>query len=384
MIMFDKESLKMGQFFDAWFCMALFLIVALGLIMVASSSFAISQRTYGYPWYFIVRQLAHLFLGLLVAGVLLRIPMQWWQQYSGWVLLFCLLLLVLVLVPGVGREVNGSTRWLNFGFIRVQVSEIIKLGVAVYLARYLVQFNESLRFSAEGLLKPLFVVVLIGFLLLCQPDFGAAVVISSMSLALLFLGGVRIRVFLLLLLGAGAAFAILALSSPYRLQRLTAFLNPWANQFDSGYQLTQSLIAFGRAGWLGMGLGEGFQKLFYLPEAHTDFIFAIMVEELGLIGGIGLVGLFVVLIGRGLWIGHQAHLSRQHYNGFLAQAIMIAMGVQIIISVGVNTGLLPTKGLTLPGISYGGSSLVMCCAAIALILRIHYENQAHYIKGVLR
>jgi cell division protein FtsW len=282
-------------------------------------------------------------------------------------------LLFLVLLPGIGRQVNGSMRWLGFGPFGLQVSEFVKLTMIVYLAGYLVRQEKQVQNQIRGFLKPLMVLAVITFLLLREPDFGAATVILVTSLGMLFLAGVRIWQFIVLLTGVAIILGILAVSSPYRLARLTTFLNPWANQFDSGYQLTQSLIAFGRGGWFGVGLGESIQKLFYLPEAHTDFLFAVLTEELGLIGGLFMILLFSLLVWRALYIGYRCFNIGQRFSTYLAYGIGLNIALQVMINIGVNTGVLPTKGLTLPLMSYGGSSLLMICIMLALLLRIDYE-----------
>ncbi|NQY42457.1 MAG: putative lipid II flippase FtsW [Legionellales bacterium] len=285
------------------------------------------------------------------------------------------ILLSLVLIPGVGRTVNGSTRWLDFGFIRIQVSEIAKLCIIIYLSRYIVVYQERVRTNIIGFINAMLMVSLVVFLLLCEPDFGASVVLVITSLCLLFLGGVSLWTFTLLVIASLLSFSILAVSSPYRLARLTGFLDPWANQFDSGYQLTQSLIAFGQGGWFGVGLGNSVQKLFYLPEAHTDFIFAVIIEELGLLGGVFVLALYAIFFIRGMQIGKEAHKLKLHFNGYLAQGITVLITVQTLINMGVNTGILPTKGLNLPLISYGGSNLIITYTTLAILFRVSIENK---------
>lgn len=373
------KSIFVGQ--QAWLRSEPILFVTLvslasfGLIMVGSTSLDMSSRVYDQPFYILTRQAIHLGVGMFAFWFLQKIPMRYWQNQSLILLGIGIFLLVLVLIPGIGREVNGSTRWIGVRGFSIQVSELAKLIMIIYLSRFLVQYNHQVRSSLIGFIKPVALLGVVAGLLLLEPDFGAAVVIVGTTMILLFLGGVRLWTFILLFLLALTCFFFLAITSPYRLARLTTFLNPWENQFDSGYQLTQSLIAFGRGGWFGMGLGESIQKLFYLPEAHTDFIFAVITEELGLFGGFGVLLLFGILIWRGLFIGHQAHQQRLHFNGYLAQGISLWFAIQVIISVGVNTGVLPTKGLTLPLISYGGSSMVINCLALAMLFRIAYENK---------
>jgi len=301
--------------------------------------------------------------------------MRVWFDYGLMGLLVGILLLIMVLVPGISRMVNGSRRWLGVAGLYLQVAELVKLLMIVYVARFMVQYHHQIQHSLLGFIKPLMIISLISLLLLRQPDFGSVVVITVTSLVLLYLGGVPIRYFLAALLLTSIVFAILVMLAPYRLQRFTSFIDPWANPFAGGYQLTQSLIAFGRGGWFGLGLGESIQKLFYLPEAHTDFIFAVIAEELGAVGAMVLMGLYATVWWRSLSIGHQAHLLRQHFNGYMAQGIAIWFAVQTLISIGVNMGVLPTKGLTLPLVSYGGSSMMVYSVALALLLRIAQENR---------
>ena len=290
-------------------------------------------------------------------------------------MLVSILLLVLVLIPGIGRAVNGSMRWIRFGGIGIQVSELAKLCIIIYLAGYLVRHRQQVSSRLVGFIKPMFILSIVAILLLKEPDFGAVVVIFITALGMMFLAGVPLWQFLILLCSVASAIAFLAISSPYRLARMTAFLDPWADQFNTGYQLTQSLIAFGRGGWLGQGIGGSIQKLFYLPEAHTDFLFAVLAEELGFIGVIIVILLFALLVSRALIIGYRAVAHDQIFAGYLAYGLALWLGLQTIFSIGVNTGLLPTKGLTLPLMSYGGNSLLVMCVVIALLLRIDHETR---------
>ena len=314
-------------------------------------------------------------MGLIAAAVIMRIDSSKWEKYSVSLLFVCLLLLILVLVPGIGRIVNGSRRWLAFGPIGIQVSELAKMTMIFYLAGYLVRQQQSVSQSILGFIRPMIVLGVVAVLLLLEPDFGATVVIAGTVMAMLFLSGVKLRYYLGLMVVVGACLVFLALSSPYRVARLTAFLNPWADQFNSGYQLTQSLIAFGRGGWSGVGLGDGVQKLFYLPEAHTDFLFAVLAEELGLLGILLVLALYSILVCRGLLIGFNANAQDRLFAAYTAYGITFWLGLQASINMGVNAGLLPTKGLTLPLLSYGGASMVVNCVVIALLLRIDHENR---------
>jgi cell division protein FtsW len=361
--------------YDKWLIVAVVGLLIIGLMMVASSSVMISTKHYHEPFHFLVRQVCYLFVGAIAAVVVVRTDSSIWNKYSVHLLIFCLALLVLVLIPGIGRVVNGSRRWLSIGPIGVQVSELVKLTMVIYISGYLVRQNDKVYQTILGFLKPMAILAVVVMLLLLEPDFGASVVITSTVMAMLFLIGVRLRYYFALLSVVVMGLIFLAISSPYRMTRLTAFLNPWADQFNSGYQLTQSLIAFGRGGWSGVGLGESVQKMFYLPESHTDFLFAVLAEELGLVGIILVLILYSILIVRGFMIGYSAFRQERKFAAFTAYGLSFCLGLQAIINMGVNAGLLPTKGLTLPLLSYGGASLVVNCIAIAMLLRIDHENR---------
>ena len=344
-----------------------------GLVILASASISISDNAVGNPFFYVQLQLLAAAIGFAAAGVCLFVPMQVWQSLGLLMLFAGLALLVLVLIPGVGQEVNGSTRWVRFGVINLQVSEPARLCLLLYLGGYLVRRNKMLRERFMGFFWPMLVLTVASGLLLMQPDFGAAVVLVATALVMLFVAGARIRDFAIFLLLAVAALAALAILSPYRLKRLTGFLDPWSDPFDSGFQLTQSLIAIGRGEWFGVGLGDSVQKLFYLPEAHTDFVFAVFAEEFGLFGSLLLIGLFLALLWRVLELGMRAARSERFFEAYIAIGIGTWLGLQAFINVGVNMGLLPTKGLTLPLISYGRSSLIVTMICIGLLLRIHHE-----------
>ena len=335
----------------------------------------ISTKFYHQPFHFLIRQACYLFVGFLAAIVVMRVDSSTWEKCSVPMLLVCIVLLVVVLIPGIGRVVNGSRRWVAIGPIGIQVSELAKMTMVLYLAGYLVRQQKSIGQSIVGFIKPMIILAVFAFLLLLEPDFGATVVITGTVMSMLFLTGVKVRYYIGLMLMVGISLAFLAISSPYRMARLTAFLNPWADQFNSGYQLTQSLIAFGRGGWMGAGLGDGVQKLFYLPEAHTDFLFAVLAEELGLLGVFLVLSLYSILVWRGLMIGFSAYSQGRLFAAFTAYGMTFWLGLQAAINMGVNSGLLPTKGLTLPLLSYGGASLVVNCIVIALLLRIDHENR---------
>jgi len=359
--------------YDKWILFTIFAILIFGLLMVSSASMVISDRLYGFPFHYSLRQLIYLSIGLGGGWLVTRIPMKFWRRISGYLILLSLLLLILVLVPGIGKMVNGSKRWIHIAMLSLQVTELIKLFSIIYLAHYLVRFSEQVQTQLIGVIKPLILLGIMAGLLILEPDFGTVVVISMTFLALLFVAGVRLSSFVWLLILVAVAISAVAIMSPYRLARLTTFLNPWTKQFGSGYQLTQSLIAFGRGGLFGVGLGNSIQKLFYLPEAHTDFIFAVIAEELGLVGELLLLALYAALIVRIFMLACQARKIGQDFAAYLAFGIGFWLGFQVLINAGVNVGLLPTKGLTMPFISYGGNSLVVNCFAIAMILRISYE-----------
>ena len=343
--------------------------------MVASASIDLADRNYGNPFYFAQRHGIYLILGLISAIMVYQVSMSVWQRSGALLLLFAYILLVMVLLPGVGKTVNGSTRWISLGLFSVQVSELAKICVLVYVSGYLVRRRIEVQGSFWGFMKPMLILSLMVLLLLMQPDFGAVVVIMSAVFAMLFLGGVKFSQFSLVLGGSLLAGFGLILSSEYRWRRITGYIDPWADQFSSGYQLVQSLIAFGRGDVAGLGLGNGIQKLFYLPEAHTDFVFAILAEETGLVGALGVIALFLLLFFLAMKIGRTAEKLGALFNAYLAYGFGTMIGLQSFINIGVCSGLLPTKGLTLPLVSYGGSSLMVNAVIIAMLLKISRENQ---------
>jgi len=350
-------------------------LLVIGLIMVASASITIADSKMSQPLFYFTRQAIFAAAGIVIASLVVTIRLSFWQRFAPHLLMIGVGLLVLVLIPGIGREVNGSSRWLPLGPINVQVAEIIKLFAIFYIADYLQRHHGQLHSSFFKVLAPLVLLGLAAILLLMQPDMGSMVVILSTVLAMLFLGGARLDVFAALISVMGALFALLVWFAPYRLQRLQSFLDPWADPFGSGFQLTQALIAFGRGDWLGVGLGSSMQKLFYLPEAHTDFLYSILAEELGLVGAMTVIALFFVFIWRALAIGRAAELSGQVFGAQVAYGVGIWLGLQACVNMGVNMGALPTKGLTLPLMSYGGSSLVIVGVAIALLFRVDQETR---------
>lgn len=361
--------------YDKWFVILVVCIIAFGLLMVASASIEISTKRLHQPFHFFYRQLALLLVGMVLGFGIFQLKVAFWERIGGIFLIGTCLALGLVLIPGIGHSVNGSSRWISLGIMNIQASEVAKFAVVVYLAGYLTRRNEEISLKLSGFIKPMIILAVVAALLLKEPDFGSTVVIMVTAMGMMFLAGMRLRHFIFLLILVLTGLSVLAISAPYRLLRLTSFLNPWANPFDSGYQLTQSLIAFGRGGWFGVGLGNSIQKLFYLPEAHTDFLFAVVAEEFGLIGMVAVLALFSLLVIRILYIGKRAQKLAKHFAAFMAYGFAIWIAIQFIVSIGVNSGILPTKGLTLPLMSYGGSSLLVNCVMIALLLRIDYENR---------
>ena len=364
--------------YDRSLAWAALLLASIGLVMVYSASIATaeaSRYTGGNSAFFLARQSVFLGAALLAAALTFLVPVRFWQKGALWLFLAGLVLLVLVLIPGIGREVNGARRWLNLGVFNLQPSEFMKLAVVLYAADYTVRKQAVMKNFRKGLLPMLGVMLAVSWLLLREPDFGALVVVAMTTFGILFLGGMSGRHFLALFGMLGVGFAALVLSSPYRMQRIFGFMDPWADAFGKGYQLSHALIAFGRGEWLGVGLGASIEKLHYLPEAHTDFLLAVIAEELGLAGVALVIALFVWIVVRAFAIGRQAALKERHFAALCAQGIGIWIGFQTFINMGVNMGLLPTKGLTLPLMSFGGSGLLANCVALAILLRIDWENR---------
>jgi cell division protein FtsW len=356
--------------FDVALVCAVVGLIAMGTIMVTSASVSIVADE---PLFYLVRHLGAVALGLGGLALVVSLPTELWYRLSWLLLIAGLGLLVLVLVPALGHAVNGSRRWLLLGPITVQASEPARLCLLLYLASYAVRRSTELGASLNGLVRPLFVVGAAAVLLLAEPDFGATVVLGATSLTVLFVGGARLRDLLLAVLVGGTVLTVLAFSADYRVVRLMSFRDPWADPFATGFQLTQALMAIGRGEWGGVGLGESVQKLFYLPEAHTDFVFAVLVEELGFAGATLVIGLFGIVIYRAITLGREALASGMHFQGLVATGIGVMLGFEAFVNIGVNSGLLPTKGLPLPLISYGRASTVITLAALGLLLRIHHE-----------
>jgi len=371
--------------YDASLAWTALLLLAFGLVMVYSASIAMSEasaHTGNRAWYFLMRHGLFLVVGLVLAAIAFQVPVKAWQRLAPWLFIAGGVLLVLVLVPGIGKSVNGSRRWLSLFVVNVQPSEFMKLVVVLYAASYAVRRATFL--NAEQPLKqtlirgflPLFaVMVCVGGLLLIEPDFGAFVVIVAIAFGILFLGGLDWRLFFGLALLLPLALGAILVAAPYRLQRLTAFLDPWSDPLGKGYQLSHSLIAFGRGEWFGVGLGSSVEKLLFLPEAHTDFLLAVVAEELGFAGVSLVIALFIWLLYRAYAIGRQAARLERSFAALVAQGIGVWIGVQAFINIGVNVGVLPTKGLTLPLLSFGGSGIVANCVALAILMRIDFENR---------
>lgn len=372
-----------GAGLDLWLLVVVCSLLALGLVMVASSTIDISAAaSHGQPFFYFKSHLIKVIMGMAAGAAIFMIPTVFWQKTSGYWLAFCFVLLVLVLIPGIGKNVNGSTRWIRLGFLNLQASELVKVFMVVYVAGYLVRHGHNVKEYWSGFLKPMVLLGIIGWLLLMEPDFGGLVVLFSVIMGMLFLAGMKFYRFILLILGSLSLGGLLAVLQPYRVDRLTAYQNPWADENNTGYQLVQALAAFGRGGihpW-GVGLGNSVQKQAHLPEAHTDFIVAIIGEELGFIGVAALLALFSVLVFRCFQLGYQAEKRGWLFHSYLLYGVALLIAIQSLVNVGVNIGLLPTKGLTLPFVSYGGSSLLANCILMGLALRISYELRSPVIE----
>ena len=363
---------EIGGRFDPWLLGASIALACLGVVMVGSAAIAGGGVDAG-PWYFLSRHLMFLAVGLGLAVLVMRTELKTVEKHAQWLLLACIVLLGLVFIPGIGVTVNGARRWLNLGVSNFQAVEAVKLLYIVWLASYLKRYSEDVAATWPAMLKPLGVAVLLVGLLLLQPDFGSSSLLLAITAGMLVLGGVNMpRMFGPVLVGL-PVLAVIAIAEPYRMRRLTTFLDPWADPFDSGYQLTNALMAVGRGEWFGVGLGASVQKLSYLPEAHTDFIMAVIAEELGFVGVCMVVGLYALLAGRAFWLGMQCVEMRRHFSGYIAFGVGLWIGLQTFVSIGVNLGMLPTKGLTLPLISSGGSSVMMTCVAVGVLLRVSWE-----------
>lgn len=352
-------------------------LVLVGLVAIASASVGYGEWHFNNPWHHTIRHSVYLTLAVCLGGVAYRVPIEVWQKTSGLWLLLALALLMLVLVPGVGRNVNGSQRWLPLGPLTLQPSEVAKFALVIYMSSFLVRHAEAVQQHWQGLAKPVAILGVTGLLLLMEPDFGATVICAGTVFGMLFLAGARLSYVFLLVGTAIAAQVVMVVSAPYRLQRLTAYTDPWQDPFGSGFQLIQSLIAYGRGEWWGVGLGNSIQKLFYLPEAHTDFVFSIWAEETGFFGALLVIGLYGTLIGRILWVGRRVEREGDLFPAYICYGVALIFSGQAFVNMGVSSGLLPTKGLTLPFISYGGSSLIMSCIMLAVVLRVERSSRAY-------
>ncbi|AOE50466.1 putative lipid II flippase FtsW [Kangiella sediminilitoris] len=357
---------------DPWLLGPVITLLAIGVVMVASSSMPFAEdHMKGNEFYFLIRHCVYLSIAIVAAIMTLQLDTRFWQENGPKFLVLGIVLLVAVLV--IGREVNGSKRWIGVGPLTVQPAELMKFFLVIYLAGYLVRRSDELQTQIRGFMKPLVVIGLVVAFLLLQPDFGTSAVIVATALAMMFLAGARLWQFITLTVFVGIVMGLVAWQEPYRMKRLTSFLDPWADQFGSGYQLVQSLIAFGRGDWFGVGLGNSVQKLSYLPEAHTDFVFAVFAEEFGFVGVLLVISLFAIIFWKALSIGRRALKMEHHFAAYMSYGIGFWLSLQALINIGVASGSLPTKGLTLPFISYGGNSLIVSCVAMAVLLRVDFE-----------
>ena len=355
---------------DHWLLTMVLSLLAVGLVAIASASIEYSAVHFGSPWFQTGKHAIFIGLGLGAGVLAYTVPTDFWARTSQIWLLIALALLVLVLIPGIGREVKGSQRWFPLGPVNLQPSEVAKLALVLYTSGYLVRHGQAVLACWQGLARPLMVLMLVAVLLMLEPDFGATVICSATVVGMLFLAGAAKRYVALVVAAGLSALVILAKASPYRLERLTAYTNPWNDPFDTGFQLIQSLIAYGRGEWFGVGLGNSIQKLFYLPEAHTDFVFSIWAEETGFLGAVLVMLLYAGLIGRMIWVGVCASRAQQVFASFVSFGVALIFAGQAFVNMGVSSGLLPTKGLTLPLISYGGSSMVVSCVMLGMVMRI--------------
>ena len=354
-------------------------LILIGFVMISSASIEVAAVRNSNPFFYMIRHGVFILLGLSAAIAVLRIPISFWQRSGPWLLLIGFILLVLVLA--VGREINGSVRWISLGPVNLQASEVAKFAMVIYLSGYLVRRLTEVRSSWKGIAKPALPLAFFVFLMILEPDFGAAVVLMGSVMGMIFLGGMKFSQFAMIVVGCAVVIPSLAMLQPYRVVRLKTFLDPWADPFGSGYQLAQAQIAFGRGDWFGEGLGNSVQKLFYLPEAHTDFVFSVLAEEMGLVFALLVVGLYGLLAVRMFRIGRKAEKLQKFFMAYVTYGFAIMLTGQALINIGVNVGALPTKGLTLPLVSYGGSSLVVSCVMIAIVLRIDYELKRFQVEA---
>ena len=359
------------------------LLLGIGLVMVYSSSVDVAAASKSSSYqnhYYLLRQSIYIGLGLFIGYISFQIPIYFWQRMAPYLFIIGLIMLILVLIPGIGREVNGSRRWISLIIVNFQPSEFVKLVTIMYASDYVLRKSKQMKTIVKGLLPMLCVIVFTGFLLLLEPDFGALAVITIVAMGILFLGGLSLKIFFSLIIFTPISIYFLIVNSPYRMQRIVAFLDPWADPYGKGYQLTHSLIAFGRGEYFGVGLGASVEKQLYLPEAHTDFILAVIGEEFGLLGVTIVIGLFVYLVLRMFGIAKESIQNKKHFPALMAQGVALWFAIQGIINMGVNVGLFPTKGLTLPLLSFGGSGILLNMIAIAIVLKIDHENRRN-IRG---
>ena len=358
---------------DTWLIVCISVLCGIGLLAIASASVDFAETTYGWAWYHAMKHLMYLCVAALTAAIVYQIPPRFWDVTSWIWLLVAVALLVVVLIPGVGREVNGAQRWIPLLVVNLQPSEVAKAAMILFLASYLRRREDEVRESWSGFFKPLIILGVLSVLLLLEPDFGATVIVCGTALGMLFLAGVRLIQFTIVALGLALIAVSMVALAPYRLQRFLAYQDPWADPFNTGFQLTQSLIAFGRGQLTGVGFGQSVQKLFYLPEAHTDFVFSIWAEETGFVGSTALLLVFVALIARLLWWSRRALVVKRTFESHVFAGIAFMLSGQVFVSMGMSMGLLPTKGLTLPMISFGGSSLIVTLSLLAIALRMTRE-----------
>ena len=373
----SNQKLRVITNFDQVLVWSILLLLSVGLVMIYSASIAISESKFGTDraYHYLLRHSIYLAVGLILGFLAFQVSMQLWQKYVSYLFITSAILLALVLVPGIGHEVNGSQRWISLYFVNLQPSEIMKFVIVLYTADYVNRKVLDLNYLIKGFLPITIIIALVGFLLLLEPDFGAFFVVTISAMSILFLGGVSLKIFIGLIGILAGGLYVLIITSPYRLDRVVAFMDPWADPYGKGYQLSHALIAFGRGEWLGVGLGGSIEKLFYLPEAHTDFLLSVLAEELGFVGVVMVITLFMGLISRAFMIGRLAAKLAYPFSALVAQGTGIWIGLQALINMGVNMGVLPTKGLTLPLLSFGGSSITANCIALAVLLRIDWENR---------
>ncbi|MCF6318311.1 MAG: putative lipid II flippase FtsW [Proteobacteria bacterium] len=388
MIISSKQANKMSSNsylavgVDFWLMISALSLIAIGIVMVASSSFAIAEKYNHDAFHYLKRHILYITIGFGMSTIILAMKTDWMEHLSRILLVVAIILLILVLIPGIGEKINGARRWLNLGIARFQVVEAVKLAMIVYLSGYFVRHKQGIQNKLFGVMKPLFAAAIIAVLLLLQPDFGSAVLILTITLFMIYIAGARYRDLSILGTLSASSMAVLAFAEPYRIERLISFQNPWSDPFDGGFQLVQALIAIGSGNISGIGIGGSVQKLFYLPEAHTDFIFSVYAEELGFIGVILLVALYITLIARIFAISKIALKHGKEFASFACAGIGVWIALQAFLSMGVNLGLLPTKGLTLPFISSGGSAILMNILSLAIVMRVSFENRRHHLKAI--